>query len=73
MLLAVEFIDYYWHLLRWCSGHYKTKQTWKLSKGSYKTGWYEENNPTNSDYQQPLPLEAQVTSNPKTSPTTTSS
>ena len=71
--LAVEFINHHWYLISWRQGCYVTKQSWKLSKGSYETGWYQENNPANPNFQQPSPLEARVTSDPESSPTTASS
>ena len=54
--LAVEFINHYWYLISWRQGHYITKQTWKINKGDYETGWYHDNNPVNPDFQQPSPL-----------------
>ena len=68
--LPVEFINHEWYLLRWTNGRYTTKQTWKITRGDYGTSWYRITDRAHPDYQHPSPLEARVTSDPETLPTT---
>ena len=68
--LLIEFINHNWYLLQWTNGRYTTKQTWKITRGDYETGWYWITDQVHSDYRHPSPLKAQITSDPETSLTT---
>jgi hypothetical protein len=70
----VELVNNYWHILRWDEQEqrYYTKHHWKLPIGEYGTGWYHPGEPGHPDYQHLSPLEARVTSDPESTPTTES-
>ena len=68
--LPAEFINHNWYLLQWTNRQYTIKQTWKIARGDYETGWYRITNQAHSDYRHLSPLKARVTSDLETLPTT---
>jgi hypothetical protein len=72
--LPIEFINHYWHILRWDEewGAYITKNSWRLPRGEYGTGYYHITQPEHPEYRHPSPLELRITSDQESTPTTQS-